>query len=184
MSVDFKKVTHSGRHSMLGQVVVGTERVPAKDIGSESESRRPFLFTPAVPRLCFFMGVEAKPYVPRARRLPEQIEETAVNSKNADKFERQKVLQHVFIQHHSVQYVMLNPFNECITIFDTSSICGSKNQVVLGTLVWGFVIMNYSGIWHSILFPHSRSVIRMLVLKVTFYCNETLIFTNPQSSMV
>ena len=64
---------------MLGQVVVGTERVPAKDIGSENESRRPFLFTPAVPRLCFFLGVEAKPYVPRARRLPEQIEETAVN---------------------------------------------------------------------------------------------------------
>ena len=66
---------------MLGQVVVGTERVPAKDIGSEKKTRRPFKITSVVPRLCVFMGVEAKPYVPRARGFPQQTPETSVRPK-------------------------------------------------------------------------------------------------------
>lgn len=56
---------------------------------------------------------------------------------------------------------------------------GSKNQVVLGALIWGFLILNYIGNWHSILLPHSSGVIRMLMLNITFSLQRNTISYKP-----
>ena len=66
----------------------------------------------------------------------------------------------------------------------TSSICGCKNQVVLGPLIWGFITLNSNGICHSILFPRSNSVIRILIWKFPLKLQRDTIFTTPQSYIV
>ena len=148
---------HHALDIVLGQVVVGTERVPAKDTGSENKIRRPFLFIPVVPWLCFFMGVEAKPYVPRTRGFPQQTPETSVRAKNCRQIWRTEGFATAF---HSTSF-------------------GSKNQVVLGTLIWGFLILNYNGNWHSILIPHSSGAIKMLMLKIAFLLPRNTYFYKP-----
>ena len=67
-----------------------------------------------------------------------------------------------------------------LTTFHSTSF-GSKNQVVLGILIWGFLILNYNGNWHSILLPHSSGVIRMLMLKITFLLQRNTNFHKPSS---
>ena len=65
-----------------------------------------------------------------------------------------------------------------LTTFHSTSF-GSKNEVVLGTLIWGFLILNYNGNWHSILLPHSSGVIRMLMLKITSLLQRNTNFYKP-----
>ena len=97
---------------MLGQVVVGTERVPAKDIGSEKKTRRPFKITSVVPRLCFH-GRGGKALRTKGQRISSTNSRNFCEAKNLQTNSRgQRVLPRVFIQHQ-----------------------GSKKQVVLGTLI-------------------------------------------------
>ena len=65
-----------------------------------------------------------------------------------------------------------------LTTFHSTSF-GLKNQVVLGTLMRGFLILNYNGNWHSILLPHSSGVIRMLMLKIIFLLQRNTNFYKP-----
>ena len=72
------------------------------------------------------MGVEAKPYVPRTRRFLEETAATAAVSlkTKAAKIERQRLCNMFSFRIIRCSTIMLIPSNE------SSSICGSKNQVV------------------------------------------------------